>query len=192
MKKGLCKESDMNDKVFSFVRLLQQQQTIKAIKDSEKLHKLRDNDVSYHIPADQVYRLKVNKLDETYLKNFEGYYYNKFEELVEKFVRQNAEIKSLDAYQDALYHFHYIKSNDSNYLNESSESIMKVMRDYIFEDSTNQPLILIGPIGSGKTSYLSNLASNMYLHFIANEKTSIGLTENSLVIRFIGIDGKSS
>lgn len=183
--RGLNNKSDKNDKVFCFVRLLQ------SAKDCNKLNKLKDTDISYHIPAEQVYRLKVDKQNEAYLKNFEGYYYNKFEELIEKFVRQNTEMKSVDAYQDALYHLHHIKSNDSNCLTESTECIMKALRDYIFEDSTNQPLVVIGPTGSGKTSFLSNLASNMYLHFIANETTSIGVTENSLVIRFIGIDGKS-
>lgn len=188
MNKGAFNNPNKNDKVFSLVRLLQESSpTSKPNSDDSKIENLKDKKINYHLPGEQIYRLKINQIDKVYLRNFEKYYQNIFEELIEKFVRLVPESKYPIAYQDALYHFHYIKSNELKEVTPDNKCVMKTLCDYIFEENTNQPLILTGPVGSGKTTYVSTLASNLYLHFIAHGDG----WENALVIRFIGIDGKS-
>ena len=190
MNKGAFKNPNKNDKVFSLVRLLQESSSSTSnpsSNDTKKIKNLKDKEINYHLPGEQIYRLKINQVDKVYLRNFEKFYQNIFEELIEKFVRLVPESKYPIAYQDALYHFHHIKSNDLKEVTPKSECVMKTLCDYIFEENTNQPLVITGPVGSGKTTYASTLASNLYLHFIAHGDG----WENALVIRFIGIDGKS-
>lgn len=196
MTTGVFKNKQKTDKVFTLVRLLQQPSTITSNNltnqpnHEKSLVNFRDTDISYYLPAEQIYRLKINQIDQIYLKNFENFYMNLFEELIETFVRSNPESKLPLAYQDALYHFHFIKSNNFHELSKNSECVMKAMRDYIFDKQSDQPLVLTGPIGSGKTTYVSTLASNLYLHYIANQNGSVNeANENALVMRFIGIDG---
>ena len=183
LSKGAFRNHDKADRVFALVRLLND-------SVNETMRNFKDNLINYHISAEQIYRLKIKQIDKVYLKNFQNYYEKLFQNLIEKFVQRHPESRYPMPYQDALYNYHFIKANSFKELSSSSDCVLKTLRDYIFDESTNQPFILHGAIGSGKTTYISALASNLYLHFIAHDK-SIQTSENIVVLRFIGIDGKS-
>jgi len=181
--RGAFKPDTKPNTVFSLVRLLTTSSHL-----TDEIVNFRDKLINYHMPADQVYRLKTPQINHAYLTNINNFYANKFQELIEQFACNNPISVDPPAYQDALYHLNHIKSNQFDQISTNSEFLMKSLHDYIFLTDSEQPLVLTGPSGCGKTSYVSTLASNMHLHFIAN---SGQLGDSALVIRFIGIDGKS-
>jgi hypothetical protein len=185
--KGIVNSESKIDRVFSFVRLLTN------ISDSDvKMDSLRNKKLNYSCPAEQIYRIKMNKIDENYLKNFGEHYLKVFENIIEKSVQQNPETKYPSPYDDILNHYDYIRSKNLNLISTYDEFIMKSLRDYVFNERNTKPLILFGPNGSGKTTYISMMASNLYFQFVASSRLLNNSENNySLVLRFIGIDEKS-
>ncbi len=184
MSRGALKPNTEPNKAFALVRLL----TSTSTHEASFIH-LRDQQINYHMPVDQVLRLKIPHIDHTYLTNIQNFYATTFQHLIEQFALTNPVSALPSAYQDALYHLHYISSNHLDQVSSNSERLMKSLHDYIFSSSSDQPLVLTGPTGSGKTACVSTLASNMYMHFIANSETP---NDKALILRFIGIDGKSA
>lgn len=177
------------DRVFSFIRLFNNNNTIEV---NSKLDQLRNKKINYSCPAEQIYRIRINKIDDNYLKNFGEHYQRVFENLIEKFVQQNPEPKYATPYDDILNHFDYIRSKNVDVISIYDEFIMKSLRDYVFNERNTKPLVLFGPNGSGKTTYISMLASNLYFQFIASSRLLNTADNNySLVLRFVGIDEKS-
>lgn len=189
ISKGIVNMDSKQNRVFSYVRLL-----FDTSSDNEhKLNNLKNKQINYYCPAEQIYRIRINKVDSTYLKNFGQHYLKTFEVLIEKCVQQNPESKYAAPYDDVLNHFDYIKSKNHDLITANNELILKTFRDYVFDDKTTKPLVLIGPSGSGKTTYVSIMASNLYFQFMARDKLVDASTSSnySLVLRFIGIDEKS-
>lgn len=189
ISKGIVNMDSKQNRVFSYIRLL-----FDSSSDNEyKLNHLKNKQINYFCPAEQIYRIRINKVDSTYLKNFGQHYLKTFETLIEKCVQQNPEPKYASPYDDILNHYDYIKTRNMNSITANNDLIMKTFREYVFDDKTTKPLILIGPNGSGKTTYVSIMASNLYFQFLACEKLVNNSSNNnySLVLRFIGIDEKS-
>jgi DNA polymerase III delta prime subunit len=187
--KGIENANCKLDRVFSYIRLL----TNETYDNDLKLINLRDKQINYNCPGEQIYRIRINQIDDNYLKNFGNHYLQLFENLIEKSVQLNPEPIYSEPFGDILNHFDYIKSKNFKSITAVDESINKSLRDYIFINKTTKPLILIGPPGSGKTTYISMLASNMNFQFIINNNLEQEATTNnySLILRFIGIDEKS-
>ena len=70
--------------------------------------------------------------------------------------------------------------------------MLKILTDYVIEDNNEQPLILTGNLGCGKSSLISTFISNLFLQmFVQDGKYDCDFSKHSVVVRFIGIDGKS-
>lgn len=144
--------------------------------------------VNYHIPPEQIYRIRKSH-NSNYIKNFGDNYLKLFKKLVEKFVQKNPELEHSSSYEDALRHFHYIKDNTLNEMIVGSERSIKYLRDYIFDENYTKPIILYGPMGSGKTTSLATFASTLHLQLKANNNYPSG--SHVILVRFIGADRKS-
>ena len=189
MKKGAF-INESNDKLaYSFVRLN------KSYKDEyptklNTLEYLRDREINYFIPAEQLYRIKVDQCDDTYYKNFSLHYKKTFKKVIDVFVRKNS-LYSYDALSEqVLLHLNYIKLNSINEIAPKIQNIIKLLTDYVFDSTFRQPFILTGDSGSGKTSVISTLASNLFLQLAANDCSNQHLPKHAILVRFIGIDGK--
>lgn len=125
--------------MFSYVRLLND-----FLIDNQKLNQLRDKKINYSCPAEQIYRIRINQIDKMYLKNFGEHYLKVFENLIEKSVQQNHESNYSSPYNEILNHFDYIRSKNFNLITANNELIMRSLREYVFDDKTTKPLILIG------------------------------------------------
>ena len=151
---------------------------------------MKEITVNKEIPFEQIYRIRRGGLeDKNYLKNFNDHYLKLFKNLIDKFVQQNPEFSYNNSYEDALYHYHYIISNVNNDLIAGGEQALKQIRDYIHDTSFRQPLVLIGPMGSGKTSCLATFASTLHLQLIASQIKKN--PKDAIIVRFIGADRKS-
>jgi len=154
---------------------------------------LRDNKVNYYLPVDQIYRIKLNKeTQHDYLNNFGKNYQKLFESLIDKFVQTNPESEQKILFDDVLFHLNYIRANKLKEIPTTTQNILKVLTDYVIEDTNEQPLILTGNLGCGKTSMISTFVSNLFLQlFVHDGKYNCDSAKHSVVVRFIGIDGKS-
>ena len=145
------------------------------------------------IPSEQIYKIRIENSDpannKKYLKNFSEHYLKLFKSLIDKFVQQNPEFSYKNSYEDALYHYHFISANVNHDFLAGGEGVLKVIRDYIHDASFRQPLILTGPMGSGKTSCLATFASTLHLQLIASQKRKN--SKDAIIVRFIGADKKS-
>ncbi|RNA28358.1 NACHT and WD repeat domain-containing 2-like [Brachionus plicatilis] len=189
MKKGVFKNNSNEKIAYSFVRLH------KSYKDEyptqvNTLEYLRDREINYFVPAEQLYRIKVDQCDETYFKNFALYYKKTFEKAVDEIVRENSQYSYDTLNEQVLYHLNYIKLSSINEVAPRTQSIIKLLTDYVLDNTFRQPFILTGDSGSGKTSIISTLASNLFLQLAANDYSSENIPHHAVVVRFIGIDGK--
>lgn len=190
MNTGAFENESRESKVFSFVRL---EDTFKSsptsnIKNTQDY--LRDKEINYHIPAEQIYRIKVKNIDETYLKNFGMHYLKLFQKLIDKSVQKNPRTEYSNLCEDVLFHLNYIKNTKIKEIPSSTEKIMKVLTDYVIEDNYRQPMILSGELGSGKTSLISTFSTNLFLLLGAHERNTT-FTKHAIIVRFIGIDAKT-
>ncbi len=194
MKHGAFANAAKKNKVFSFIRLNGDSNEA-ANSSSNKSHSntighLRDKDINYYFPGEQIYRIKVSQVDEKYLKNFGLHYLHLFEQLIDKFVQENRENIHKLLYNDVLYHLNFIRLNKINELPITAQTVMKTLSDYVYDDNNRQPLILHGDVGSGKTSLISTFASNLFLQLAASEN-SLVVRKHAVVLRFVSIDDKS-
>lgn len=189
MKKGAF-QNESNEKIaYSYVRLH------RSYKDEyptklNTLAYLRDREINYYIPAEQLYRIKVDQCDETYFKNFALNYKKTFEKIVDVVVRENAQYSYDTLNEQVLFHLNYIKLNSYNEVAPRTQSIIKLLTDYVLDNTIRQPFILTGDSGSGKTSVISTLACNLFLQLAASDCSNGSQQNHAIVVRFIGIDGK--
>lgn len=186
-------ESKLN-KVFTFIRIHNENKTENINMTNSSLNYMIDKEINYHFPVEQIFRIKISKKDENYLKNFASHYLKLFESLIEKFVQNNPVVEKRTLLDDVIYHFNYINLNKIKEIASGSEKIMKELSDYVFDDNNRQPFILTGPLGSGKTSCLATFSSNLYLQLAAYESNTPEwpkFKKHAILIRFIGIDNNS-
>ena len=167
---------------------------MKITKSKDKtLETIKDVTVNKLMPSEQIYRIRIEKNDaasnKKYLKTFGEHYFKLFQSLIDKFVQQNPEFSYKNSYEDALYHYHFISTNVNNEFLAGGEGVLKVMRDYIHDSTFRQPLILTGPMGSGKTSCLATFSSTLHLQLIASQAKKH--LKDTIIVRFIGADKKS-
>lgn len=189
MKTGAFLNESRQDRVFTFVRLSNNQQNDELANQINPLENLRDKQINFHIPAEQIYRIKVsNSNDDSYIKNFGTHYAKLFENLIDKFIRLNPEYGYDSLYEQVLFHLNFIKLNKINEISPSTQSVIKTLTDYVLDDTQRQPFILTGDIGSGKTSLIATLASNLFLQLAAFDGSN---NKHAIAVRFVGIDGKT-
>lgn len=188
---GALKHESKVDRVFCYVRLSSNSLTSNKNTTSHSIEYLRDKDVNYSIPAEQIYRIQINKIDNEYLRNFGLHYKKLFEILIDKFIQKHPVKDYTDLFEDILFNLNYIRLNKLSDISSDSQDILKKLTDYVLDDTRRQPLILRGAQGSGKTSIISTFASNLYLQLSVYEN-SLELDKHAVVVRFIGIDQKST
>lgn len=192
---GAFNNKDKINKIFSFVRISKVDSF--DIKNSSEIDKIKEININKDIPSEQIYRIRAIFNDspadqlryKEYLKNFGENYLKLFKKLIDKFVQQHPEYSYANGYEDALYHYHYISSNISKDLIAGGERAIKLMRDYIHDTTYRQPLFLIGPMASGKTSCLATFASTLHLQLLASMVKKHD--KDAIIVRFIGADRKS-
>ena len=62
--KGIENANCKLDRVFSYIRLL----TNETYDNDLKLINLRDKQINYNCPGEQIYRIRINQIDDNYLK----------------------------------------------------------------------------------------------------------------------------
>lgn len=160
---------------------------------------LRDKQINSHIPAEQIYRIRIDnnnnnnkQADQKYLNNFGMHYKRLFEKLMDKSIQSNPieenSESSSSMWNDIFNNLNFIRLHRSNEsVSLDSSETLKRLSDYVLDGSSRQPLILHGRSGSGKTSLISTFASNLYMQL------GISHTSNqACVFRFIGVDQNSS
>ncbi|CAF0731081.1 unnamed protein product [Brachionus calyciflorus] len=189
MKKGIIENKSNENISFCFVKIDPSQKNEYPMVINT-LEYLRDRQINYYLPADQLYRIKTNELDECYFKNFGLFYKKTFENYIDKTVKSNSEYSYDILNEQVLYHLNYIKLNRINEVSPRTQNIIKQITDYVLDNTIRQPFIIIGEPGSGKTSVISTLASNLFLQLAANESPTLDFKNHAIIVRFIGIDGK--
>jgi hypothetical protein len=187
LQNGAFNNTDKINKVFTFSRIPADPTTTEKTLDA-----IKEITVNKEIPPEQIYRIRLDTESQNskkYLKNFGEHYLKLFKNLIDKFVQKNPEYSYTNSYEDALYHYHFITSNLNDDLIAGGETAIKLIRDYIHDSTFRQPLVLIGPMGSGKTSCLATFASTLNLQLIASQ--SIKHPKDTIIVRFIGADRKS-
>ena len=151
---------------------------------------LRDKEISYNIPFEQIQRIRIRNNDREYIKNLGIHYKQLFEQLIDKYIQKNPIIDNGEILNEILFNLNYMKSNKMREISSDSKEILKKLSDYVIEDRFgNQPLILKGPMGSGKTSHISTFVCNLHMQL---EISSTNKDQNhSILVRFIGADQKS-
>ncbi len=182
---------DNHEKAFCFIRINGNE----PVELNSDLDNLREKDVNKCVPSDQIYRIRLFNRDDnskkSYLKNFRENYLKLFERLIDKFVQKHPAYAYTVSHQDVLHHFHFMQKSLRDDLLVGSEAAIKDLMDYINNTDFRQPLVLHGPMGSGKTTCLASLASTLFVQLAAKEKTNFNCHAHAIVFRFIGADRKS-
>lgn len=190
MNSGAFQNDSKLNRIFSYVRLnISDANANQNLKNT--IEYLRDKEINYYFPVEQIYRIKINRKDENYLNNFGSHYQKLFENLIDKFVQKNPENEQKFLYDDVLYHLNYIRLNKLNEISTSTQAIMKTLTDYVLDDTVRQPFILTGNLGCGKSSLLATYASSLFLQLYVNERVTPKKNKHAILVRFIGIDGKT-
>lgn len=180
--------------MFCFIRLLGETNASLSCPP-HTIEFLREKQINYNIPAEQIYKIRIGEVGQHYLNNFGTHYRKLFENLIDKFIRMNPLIDYDEMFADVLNNLNYIRINQSNEepLFESSinDVVLQKLNDFVIDNTQNKPFVLKGPVGSGKTSLLSIFASNLYIHQEAL-KGSLSFKRHAVLVRFIGIDQKST
>jgi hypothetical protein len=180
-----------DNRMFSFIRLDKAHKSESFATKINTMDYLRDREINYFFPGEQIYRIKVNQVDDEYLKNFGLHYEKLFKGLIEKFVKLTSKDTLLsNLYRDVLYHLNYVKFTSLNEIPKSVQSVFKMLSDYVFDDTQRQPFIVTGEMGSGKSSLIAKFFSNLFMQLSTSDKFSIN--KHTIVIRFIGMDGETT
>ena len=176
--------------------------------NNEKMVQLRDKAINRYVPGEQIYRVrrsppppppsskdkdKENKSD-SYLNTLGAHYRQVLERCIDKAVQAHADPARDPLRHDVLYHLNYMQA----WLGETMthQAAAKDLIDYVLDETSRQPLIVVGPAGTGKTHNLATFAANALMQLLAIEAAT-GAAEtpplpSSLVVRFIGIDEAST
>ena len=193
-KNGAFENEPKSKRVFTFIRLNPYESFNSKYPPDNTLAFLRDSKINYFLPVEQIYRIKLNTktTQNDYLTNFGNNYQKLFENLIDQFVQNNPENEQKILFDDVLFHLNFIRANKLNEIPTTTQSILKVLVDYVLDDKNDQPLILAGSLGCGKSSLISTFTSNLFLQLFVNDgQYECDSAKHSIVIRFIGIDGKS-
>ena len=197
MKHGAFENSSKANRIYAYIRLnaaysLDPRKN-NAHASKHSLEYLRDHRINYHLPAEQICRIQPTRhSDDEYLGNFGKNYEKLFQKLIDKFVQNNPESEQKILYDDVLFHLNFIKANKLKEVPTTTQNLLKILTDYVIDDTNGQPLILSGQLGSGKSSIISTFASSLFLQLFANDdKYATNAEKHAIVVRFIGIDGKS-
>jgi hypothetical protein len=181
-----------DNKMFSFIRLERTHNSSESFATKiNTMEYLRDREINYFFPGEQIYRIKVNQVDDEYLKNFGLHYEKLFKGLIDKFVKMNSKETLLASlYRDVLYHLNYVKFTSLNEIPKSVQSVFKRLSDYVLDDTQRQPFVITGKMGSGKSSIIATFFSNLFMQLSNSDKFSVN--KHTIVIRFIGMDGETT
>ena len=180
------------NRMFSFIRLHNVAATTGFPNKKNTMNYLRDREINYYFPVEQIYRIGIEKLSEEYLRNFGLHYEKLFKGLIEQFVKLNAEDTVLTRlYRDVLYQLNYVKFLKLNEIPQSAQNVFKKLSDYVLLDNNHsQPFILTGDMGSGKSTLIATFFSSLFLQLSTSDEYAVN--KHTILIRFVGIDGEST
>lgn len=195
MAKAAFNKEPKANKMFSYIRIQPVNLSANPFPDkTNTLDYLRDREINYYFPVEQIYRIRVSRADAQYLRNFGQHYENLFKSLVDKYIQQTKSTSGDEHLEKhhthVLYHLNHIKFMRLNEMPQSLVGLAKKLSDYVLDGTQRQPFILTGPTGCGKSSLMATFASNLFLQL----STSEGFVSNNrhvMLVRFIGIDAES-
>jgi hypothetical protein len=197
MAKAAFKNEPKENRMFSYIRLDKAHNSSSFPTRANTLDYLRDREINYFFPAEQIYRIKVDRdADETeYLRNLGLHYEKLFKGLIERFVKLSSKETMLaKLYRDVLYHLNFVKllttSVNETGQNNVAQSVLKRLADYVLDDTQRQPFIVTGEMGSGKSSLVATFFSNLFMQLSAGDKFAVN--KHTVVLRFVGIDGETT
>ncbi|CAG2228574.1 unnamed protein product [Mytilus edulis] len=204
IQQGILNQSDRDDKCLFFSRLVSNMDDLLTSSKRPKFLDIlpcnNEQDINAEIAANSLRKEVLGNLDsnnsrenfvdfstngihyknvDEYTQNVCRYLHNSVKKLIDYAVKNQNTLHSDNLYREVVQHWHASINSSQPFVGR--DNILSKVKEYLLSE-TDQPLVITGVSGSGKSSIIAKIASDVNIA-IKNEDLAM---RTALVFRFVG------